>query len=220
MLRTSVFYPEIMDSGSLCIPGSMKNFLHGLNNITRKVAARLGVRECVLHELLLPYPVLNERKDDVVAHVKVTVMILPSGNTSQITGLPPSTYVDLVKSGVVPTLPAPAAAATTTEADVPPPAVAATTATAPLPPVPAYPPVEGLASKLSASLPVALTLLAQKQAQVNSSNNSNNSSNIVPENIVKLLESTSLESKKKAKKSAAANKKAGAATATTTEEKK
>lgn len=56
-------------------------------------AARLGIRECVNHELLLPYPVLNEKRGDFVAHAKVTVLLLPSGNTAQITGLAPLTYI-------------------------------------------------------------------------------------------------------------------------------
>lgn len=61
--------------------------------------AKLGVRECVNHELLLPYPVLNEKRGDFVAHVKVTVLLLPSGNTAQITGLVPPTYLEAVASG-------------------------------------------------------------------------------------------------------------------------
>jgi curved DNA binding protein len=60
-------------------------------------AARMGIRECVTHELLLAYPVLNEKRGDFVAHVKVTVLILPSGNTAQITGLPPLTYLQAVQ---------------------------------------------------------------------------------------------------------------------------
>jgi hypothetical protein len=59
--------------------------------------AKLGVRECVNHELLLPYPVLNEKRGDFVAHVKVTVLLLPSGNTAQITGLVPSTYLEAIQ---------------------------------------------------------------------------------------------------------------------------
>lgn len=49
--------------------------------------ARMGVRECVNHELLAPYPVLFERAGDQIAHVKFTVLLLPSG-TVKITGLP------------------------------------------------------------------------------------------------------------------------------------
>lgn len=57
-----------------------------------EVSARMGVRECVMHELLAAYPVLVDRKEDVIAHVKVTVLLLPSGNTAQITGLAPYTF--------------------------------------------------------------------------------------------------------------------------------
>eukprot|EP00981_Chlorochromonas_danica_P013941 scaffold7151_cov159-Ochromonas_danica.AAC.4 len=64
-----------------------------IRSFADETAARMGVRECVMHELLQPYPVLCERKEDFVAHVKVTVLLLPSGNTAQITGLPPSTYI-------------------------------------------------------------------------------------------------------------------------------
>jgi curved DNA binding protein len=51
-----------------------------------ETAAKLGVRECVTHELLASYPVLAERNGDQVAHVKFTVMLLPTG-TTKITGL-------------------------------------------------------------------------------------------------------------------------------------
>ena len=49
-------------------------------------AAKMGMRECVTHQLLLPYPVLYERKDDLIAHVKFTIL-LQSGGTAKITGL-------------------------------------------------------------------------------------------------------------------------------------
>lgn len=48
--------------------------------------AKLGVRECVQHELLTPYPVLYERAGDTVVHVKFTVLVLPSG-PSKVTGI-------------------------------------------------------------------------------------------------------------------------------------
>ena len=63
-------------------------------------AAKLGVRECVTHGLMLPYPVLHERKGDFVAHTKFTVLLLPNG-TLQVSGLPPATYNALVASGAV-----------------------------------------------------------------------------------------------------------------------
>ncbi|CAM9575997.1 unnamed protein product [Chrysoparadoxa australica] len=48
--------------------------------------ARMGVVECMNHELLQPYPVLYEKQGDAVAHFKFTVLLLPSG-TTKITGL-------------------------------------------------------------------------------------------------------------------------------------
>lgn len=63
-------------------------------------AAKLGVRECVTHGLMLPYPVLHERKGDFVAHTKFTVLLLPNG-TLQVSGLPPATYNALVATGAV-----------------------------------------------------------------------------------------------------------------------
>lgn len=48
--------------------------------------ARMGVVECLKHELIHPYPVLFEKKGDHIAHFKFTVLLLPSGPT-RITGL-------------------------------------------------------------------------------------------------------------------------------------
>jgi curved DNA binding protein len=42
--------------------------------------ARLGLVECMNHELLQPYPVLHEKPGDLVAHIKFTVLLLPSGS--------------------------------------------------------------------------------------------------------------------------------------------
>mmetsp|Transcript_25149 Transcript_25149/g.40212 ORF Transcript_25149/g.40212 Transcript_25149/m.40212 type:complete len:396 (-) Transcript_25149:65-1252(-) len=41
--------------------------------------ARMGVVECVKHDLLHQYPVLHERPGDIVAHFKYTVFLLASG---------------------------------------------------------------------------------------------------------------------------------------------
>jgi curved DNA binding protein len=48
--------------------------------------ARMGVVECVKHDLLAPYPTLREKEGDVTAHFKFTAMLLPSG-TLKATGL-------------------------------------------------------------------------------------------------------------------------------------
>jgi len=42
--------------------------------------SRLGVTECVKHDLLHSYPVLFEKEGDQVCHVKFTVLVLPSGS--------------------------------------------------------------------------------------------------------------------------------------------
>ncbi|KAH9620519.1 hypothetical protein KSS87_002444 [Heliosperma pusillum] len=42
--------------------------------------ARLGLLECVNHELLQPYPVLHEKTGDYVAHIKFTVLLMPNGS--------------------------------------------------------------------------------------------------------------------------------------------
>ena len=39
--------------------------------------AKIGVKECVQHELLLPYPVLIEKEGEFVAQFKSTVIVLP-----------------------------------------------------------------------------------------------------------------------------------------------
>ena len=49
-------------------------------------AAKMGTREMVTNQLLLPYPVLCERNGDLIAHVKFTIL-LQTGGTSKITGL-------------------------------------------------------------------------------------------------------------------------------------
>jgi curved DNA binding protein len=46
--------------------------------------AKLGMKECVQHDLLQPYPVLWEKEGDYVAHVKFTVLVMPNG-TQRIT---------------------------------------------------------------------------------------------------------------------------------------
>eukprot|EP00741_Cyanophora_paradoxa_P002173 tig00000553_g2106.t1 len=49
---------------------------------------RLGVVECLKHELLHAYPVLYEKQGEQLAHVKYTVLLMPTGPT-RITGAAP-----------------------------------------------------------------------------------------------------------------------------------
>lgn len=41
---------------------------------------RLGLVECLNHGLLHPYPVLHEKPGDLVAQIKGTVLLMPSGS--------------------------------------------------------------------------------------------------------------------------------------------
>lgn len=153
-----------------------------IRSFTDETNARMGIRECVNHELLMPYPVLNERPDEFVAHVKVTVLLLPSGNTAQVTGLLPSTYLSAVSA------PLPAAPAGV-EGAVPAPALPES--------------LESLETKGSAAYPMANTLFYVLQNQRPTVS--------VPAPIVELIQQAPLESKKKAnKKKKAAATAAGA----------
>jgi curved DNA binding protein len=49
--------------------------------------ARLGLPECVNHDLLQPYPVLREKQSALVAQFKSTVLLMPSGS-DRITSAP------------------------------------------------------------------------------------------------------------------------------------
>jgi curved DNA binding protein len=51
-------------------------------------AVKLGMTECLAHELLHPYPVLHEKPGEFVAHLKRTVLLMPNG-PDRVTGLPP-----------------------------------------------------------------------------------------------------------------------------------
>ena len=42
-----------------------------------QVGAKLGVKECLSHDLLIHYPVLNEKAGDFIAQFKSTVVVLP-----------------------------------------------------------------------------------------------------------------------------------------------
>jgi methionine aminopeptidase len=163
-------------------------------------AARLGIRECVIHELLIPYPVLNEKRDDFVAHVKTTVLLLPSGNALPITGLSPFTYFQAVAQPLppLPELPPSTVAPSTTESSESAAATATTVALVPRPPAPSL--TAGVESKLLSSFPIAQTFLYLLQAQQPGS---------VPAPLVELLSQPTGDKKKKKKN----NKKEAATTA-------
>lgn len=49
--------------------------------------AKLGLTECLQHQLLQPYPIIYEKEGEIVAQFKYTVLLLPSG-VSRICGAP------------------------------------------------------------------------------------------------------------------------------------
>ena len=44
-----------------------------------QTAAKVGVRECLNHDMLVPYPVLSERTGEFVAQFKGTIVVQPRG---------------------------------------------------------------------------------------------------------------------------------------------
>jgi methionine aminopeptidase len=58
-----------------------------MNSFEDSNVARLGLKECLDHELLIPYPVLVEKVGTFVAQFKITVMIT-KGKTTALNGLP------------------------------------------------------------------------------------------------------------------------------------
>lgn len=73
------FFNEVLDN--------YPSFCFGLNSFQDPITARIGIKECLEHELLVPYPVLTEKAGTVVAQFKFTVMIT-KGKTTALTGLP------------------------------------------------------------------------------------------------------------------------------------
>jgi len=94
--RTTVFKRQADKSYNLKMKGSRTFFSEvskkapvfpfTLRSFDDERGAKMGVRECLQHELVLPYQVLYERNGDFVCHVKFTVLLLPGG-TSKVTGL-------------------------------------------------------------------------------------------------------------------------------------
>jgi hypothetical protein len=58
-----------------------------LNAFEDEISAKLGVKECLQHDLLIPYPVMAEKAGNYVAVFKTTV-IITKGKTTALTGIP------------------------------------------------------------------------------------------------------------------------------------
>ena len=63
------------------------SFCFSLNSFEDVIEAKIGVKECLEHDLLVPYPILSEKPGSFVAQFKFTVMIT-KGKTTALTGLP------------------------------------------------------------------------------------------------------------------------------------
>jgi len=95
--RTTVFKRAIEKSYSLKLKASRAFFSElnekyptlafSLRSFEDETNAKLGVNECLKHDLLHQYPVLTEKSGEFVAHFKYTVLIL-KGSTLVVTGLP------------------------------------------------------------------------------------------------------------------------------------
>lgn len=73
------FFNEVLDNyPSMCF--SLTAFKDHMN-------ARIGIKECLEHDLLVPYPVVTEKPGQFVAQFKTTV-IITKGKTTALTGLP------------------------------------------------------------------------------------------------------------------------------------
>ena len=60
--------------------------------------ARLGLKECVEHELFTPCAPVFEKPGDLVAHFQYTVLVMPSGNVTLAAGLPADAVLPTVSS--------------------------------------------------------------------------------------------------------------------------
>lgn len=59
-----------------------------LRNVSDVSKARAGMVECVKNRLMLPYGVLEEEKEAIVAQFLFTVLLMPNGTVQKVSGLP------------------------------------------------------------------------------------------------------------------------------------
>lgn len=75
--------PSTLRFYSLSIALKMKSYCPVISFQTSK----LGSKECLEHNLIVPYPVLTEKPGEIVAQFKATVAIL-KGGTAVLCGIP------------------------------------------------------------------------------------------------------------------------------------
>lgn len=59
-----------------------------IRSMTDQTGAKIGVRECLGHDLLVPYPVLTEKNGEFVAQFKATVVVQPRSTAIVAGGAP------------------------------------------------------------------------------------------------------------------------------------
>ena len=95
-VRTTVYKRALDRSYSLKIKQSRQffnevvskypSFCFSLNSFEDEVTAKVGLKECLDHDLFVGYPVLAEKEGDYVAQFKFTIMIT-KGKTTALNGL-------------------------------------------------------------------------------------------------------------------------------------
>lgn len=85
--RTTVFKRELSTVYNLKIAASRKFYSEcnkrfptlpfALRQFEDVTAAKVGVKECLEHDLMMPYPVLTEKAGEIVAQFSSTVAVLP-----------------------------------------------------------------------------------------------------------------------------------------------
>ena len=77
---------------------SFSTFPFSLRQLEDERTARLGLKECLEHELVTPLPTMVEKPGDLVAQFQYTVLVMPSGNVVCGTGLPADLTTPMFKS--------------------------------------------------------------------------------------------------------------------------
>jgi len=71
---------------------------YSLRAFEDQIGAKIGVKECVDHELMQEFPVLTEKEGEFVAHFKSTVAILPRSTVVLAGALPCTAATDSTHS--------------------------------------------------------------------------------------------------------------------------
>lgn len=88
--KKNIIYQLKMKASRAFLNEAEKNYNlmpFNLRSFEDETKARLGVIECVKHDLVEPYPVYYEKEGEFIAEFKYTVLVMPNG-VLKITGLP------------------------------------------------------------------------------------------------------------------------------------